>query len=110
MKTINEDLGLKYGSEMEHRAKYGKLVWDAGWYGKFLPWIPATKEELRKALEEDEHLNNIPLNKWDMSAHAVAWIMSNTLGINCLSLAECVCILKEAAKEWAEDEDEEDVK
>jgi hypothetical protein len=105
MKTINEYLGLKYGSEMDHRQKYGKLVWDAGWYGKFLPWIPATKEELREALAEDGHLNSIPLKEWDKGASAVARIMADTLGINSLTLAECVCILKEAARQWAEDED-----
>lgn len=103
--TIKKYFGIRYGSEIPHRELYGKLVKDMGGHEKFIWLIPATKEKIREALSEDEHLNNIPLSHWDSKVPMVARVMKNAIGINSVSIAECVCVLKEAAKQWAEDDE-----
>src|SRR2546423_64659 len=58
-------------------------------------------DKLVKAYEQDVHLNNIPLQRWD----ALVYVIDSSLVRNKLaaagdffSLAGGVCILKEAAK------------
>lgn len=63
-------------------------------------YIPATKEEIQKALEADPHLNNIPLGKWDMM-HVPMRQEFKKIGITTLSLSDTVCTLKQAARLWA---------
>lgn len=70
--------------------------------------------EIRKALEEDEHLNNLPLRVWDRAAgfqvdgsnakliFSGLWGLYRVNGINTASLATGVCILKHATRRIAE--------
>lgn len=55
-------------------------------------------EELRKAYEEDEHLNSIPLGKWDALAKSLTLVKKLLIEAgDYLTLAVGVCIAKEAA-------------
>jgi hypothetical protein len=52
----------------EHEKKYGKLAKALGW-DDVKALIPATIEEVKAALAAgDEHLNSIPLTRWDHAA------------------------------------------
>lgn len=60
--------------------------------------IPASREQIKEALNiGDEHLNSIPLAKWDMAARNVGWTRRDSDGKMFKSLAEQVCLLKHAA-------------
>lgn len=79
-----------------------------------------TVGELKEALPSDKYLNNLPLKTWDVAVGIVGaykWLINNreqaiiTSGhhltklcklhnIN-ISASEGVCILKEAARQWA---------
>lgn len=54
-----------------------------------------------KSLREDEHLNNIPLGKWDRMNCCISRSAFKEAG-GTYSLAGCVCVLKEAARQVAE--------
>jgi hypothetical protein len=77
-----------------HSEKYTAVVEAIG-LGRLVMYIPATKEEIKDALENGEgSLNEIPLAKWDRVA---------AFGMPCSStLAERVCTLKQAAIMWVE--------
>lgn len=78
----------------------------------------ATPEQIRGALETDQHLNNIPLRKWDAchasvlqlvrengpAVMAISWsgqpLKPHTV---CWSLSESVCVLKAVAREMAKE-------
>ena len=60
-----------------------------------------SKDELTKALEEDEHLNGIPLRKWDNMWCPVSHLKLKEAGES-WTLSTKVCILKEAARQIIE--------
>ena len=66
--------------------------------------MPVSREEMKKKLAEDEHLNNIPLRKWDSLQGyfrpVVAKYNKSKGKASAASLSECVCL----AKEWARTE------
>jgi hypothetical protein len=104
LKTWTEAQGVDYNN---HKEKYGALV-DAIGLQNLIPLIPATKEQIAKALEDgDEHLNTIPLKNWD-DRHAFAKSLAGkVIGQKegsrisyTWSLAESVCLLKNAAIKW----------
>jgi hypothetical protein len=83
-------------SIVEHNAKYDEIIEKAGGVTSLRFSIPAPIEVIREALANgDEHLNTIPLQRWDHAAQ-FAWLPRG------LSLAEKVCTLKRVAKVLAE--------
>lgn len=70
----------------------------------FIPQIPFTKEQIKKAVVEDIHLNNLPLKKWDLVADSPcirSFINSTKRKYNYnggVSLSDGVCFLKEYAR------------
>ncbi len=84
-----------------HQAYYLQMAQNAGLTARNLPVSIA---DIRKALETDEHLNNIPLSFWDNRALAArsqiskASVMSGDSGF---SLSNGVCALKALAKHLA---------
>ena len=106
-KSISEYLGIDSlnrrpdGTEMSHQEKYGAIVEAIG-LNTCKYYIPATKEEIVEALKTDKHLNNIPIKKWD-DQHEYFKKHFVRIGINLISLANTVCVLKEAARMWAEE-------
>ena len=107
-KSIKDYLGLnahferKDGTKMSHDEMYTKIVNDIG-LEECIRLIPATIEEVQKALKTDKGLNHIPLRKWDDAAPYIAPYIRH-LGITHITLSECVCTLKCAAKMWAKSE------
>ena len=66
--------------------------------------MPVSKEEMEQKLSEDEHLNNVPLRKWDylegyFRPVVAKYNISKGKG-SVASLSQCVCL----AKEWARTE------
>lgn len=108
--TIDQKLNLKNPSFNE---RMDKLVEYIG-IDSIIPYIPATKEEVKEAAQISKSLNSIPLSKWDRAAgYSVEGVrVTNcgyganrlfiTSGINCYSLSECVSLLKHAALKWIE--------
>ena len=111
--TFNEKLNMT--SDITHKEKYRKIVKFLG-FEEIRKCIPFTLEELKEAYEEDEYLNNLPMEKFDMAAGFkvktldVIFIGSQLTdlykkaGVDTYSLATGVCILKECAREWIEQE------
>jgi hypothetical protein len=72
---------------------------------------PRTPSEWAALIEEDKHLNNVPLRQWD-NLHE--WVRANLRGgaelaaINGTggwSLSDSVCVLKETARRYAASEE-----
>ena len=61
---------------------------------------------LKSALAKDENLNGVPLHQWDnltgFPNHALAYARLKAAGDHC-TLSSGVCILKEAARQVAEE-------
>jgi hypothetical protein len=76
--------------DIEHAKKYEDLARQLG-IDALVGLIPASREVVEKALRTgDQHLNSIPLWKWDLAAE--------TINVPELSLSEKVCALKHVAK------------
>ena len=100
----------------KHNEKYDALIEKMGGLDRLIRFMPVSKEEIKKALDEgDEHLNSISLYKWDKAAgrfsaspqadekgdYCMSFTYEHEIWPIELSLAERVCILKRAAKRWA---------
>ena len=52
----------------------------------------------------DEHLNDIPLRRWDALSGTVRMFITSKqitdAGLHGFSLSDCVCTAKEAARQW----------
>lgn len=100
--NIKEYLGLnsafedEHGNKMSHDTMYTTIVHAIG-LGRLVPFLPADKQTLQKAYEEDENLNNIPLQEWDMRQTHVKQMLRR-IGITTSSISQSVCILKQAAR------------
>jgi hypothetical protein len=91
----------------DHYNKYEALAQKIG-IDALVKLMPVNKIEMQKCLDQDEHLNNIPLHVWDRKAGLLSdgkttfnlafyapWTPELAKG---LSLAERVCTLKHVAK------------
>ena len=87
----------KIQAEKKHYDKYEELCKKYGvvWNKDSPRLVGETLESLRKKHKEDKHLNNIPLRFWDNLARC---LMPRTG----LSLSQCVCMEKHAAKKLLE--------
>ena len=92
--SVNER--LTDGTKMTHDEVYGTVVNAIG-LERCLSYVPVELEKLPALYEEDEWLNNVPLNKWDIQHGQFRSEMSR-IGINVQSLAGTVSTLKQAAK------------
>ncbi len=110
---------LTTGLEISHEEKYTRIVNALG-YEKVKRCIPFTLKEIKKALPKDEHLNNLPIKKWDnasgiyipygqTSSSAIQFIETpfskvyRDAGVTSYSQSDGVCILKQCARMWAEE-------
>lgn len=91
------------GTEMEHEEIYSAVVNAIG-LENCIHLIPATKEKVVKALKTDRYMNNIQIKEWDDQHRLVVGELVR-IGINSISEADTVCVLKQAARMWAERED-----
>lgn len=81
----------------EHYDKYEMLCNKYGvkWRS---PILVDSVDELKRLYDEDQHLNNIPLKRWDKLANC--FLLNNKR--TGLSLAEAVCMQKHAARRLLE--------
>jgi hypothetical protein len=59
--------------------------------------MPVSPSQIARALETDQHLNNIPLGLWD-ARHPQVCALASMAGIKFWSLGESVCLLKHVAR------------
>jgi hypothetical protein len=97
---INSSNELENGKKLTHEEIYSSIVNSIG-LKRCIIYLPATKEEIKKALKTDKHLNNIPLKKWDNQHYSFKRELLR-IGINYSSLSDTVCTLKQAAKMYTE--------
>lgn len=112
----NANIDTITGETIPHREIYTRAINACGGLDVVIPYIPFTLEEIKKALKKDEHLNNLSMKKWDLASGFIAsgmdckfvgggvWNLYCRAGINSASNAQGVCLLKEAARQWAERE------
>lgn len=111
---------LKIPKELEanerHREKYQLIVQALG-YEDVKKCIPFTLKQLKKAYCTDTYFNNLPIRNWDYAAGFIAsgarceFVGSSLTrlyklrcNVDTFSLATGVCILKECARMWCEEE------
>lgn len=94
---LAEEKTMKNPDE-KHREKYDKLCEELGvrWDPNDPPACPI--EKWRAIYREDPHLNNIPLQWWDMMAMQIIRPAGSHL-----SLAELVCVQKNACRRMLEE-------
>lgn len=106
---------LNLTSEMSHDERYNAIIDFLG-YENVKRCIPFDLTTLKDAYEKDIWLNNLSMKKWDIASGFYCKgpnvePMSSPLrslirdkGVNCYSNAGGVCILKQCARRWIEEE------
>lgn len=109
------------GKQLTHEEISTRAINVLGGLDVIIPYIPFTRDEIKEALQKDKNLNNLRLTTWDVAVGEIvpftylrttrddAIIKTNkhlkhlceAKRIN-ISPSEGVCILKEAARQWAE--------
>ena len=122
MKTFSEAINIKNanidtttGEKISHKEIYTRAINLFGGLDAVIPYIPFTLEQIQEALKSDEHLNNLPMNKWDLASGfqmgrqgsvvfvgGGVWNLYRKVRINAASNSQGVCLLKEAARQWVE--------
>lgn len=125
MKSFDEAINIRYanidkttGETISHSEKYTRAINLLGGLDAIIPLIPFTRGEIKRALETDEHLNNLDMKRWDRASGFICsggtcmvvsggiWDLYRKAGISSASNSQGVCLLKEAARQWAEREEE----
>jgi hypothetical protein len=100
------DIDITTGERISHSEKYTRAINLLGGLDAVIPLIPFSRTQIQAALaNHDEHLNTLPLKTWDFKVPFVKTLCYRKAGINCMSLSQGVCLLKEAARQWAEREE-----
>jgi hypothetical protein len=101
------------GKEVGHREFYSRAIKLLGGLDKVIPFIPFSLIEIKDMLKKDEHMN-FRMDLWDAASGfrcqlANCWFVGcgitplyNKAKITAFSCSDGVCILKEAARQWAE--------
>lgn len=97
---INAHFEDENGDKMSHEEMYTTMVHAIG-LDNLIPLLPENKQTLQAAYEEDENLNNISLQQWDIRHHYVKQLLKG-IGITTSSISQSVCILKQAARLYIE--------
>lgn len=109
----NADIDTITGDKLTHSEIYTRAINLLGGLDAIIPYIPFELEEIKEALKTDERLNNLKMQKWDLASgfhcHAAnvtfigggVWHLYRKAGITSASNAQGVCLLKEAARQWA---------
>lgn len=115
--TLNEATGIhKFdvdkitGHELSHRERYTRYIDYLGGLDAVKPYIPFELDYLAQKYHEDSLLNNTSILIWDNAAgfrcfmldaiptYGGLWNLYRQHGIDTVSCATGVCILKEAAR------------
>ena len=97
------DIDMTTDKRISHSEKYTRAINLLGGLDAVIPIIPFSLSQIQDALKHnDEHLNTLPLKRWDNRVPSVKALCHRKAGINYMSVSEGVCVLKEAARQWAE--------
>lgn len=123
--NINEFIGIdsfgkdkQTGFDVGHEEKYQRIIFALG-YEEVKKCIPFSRDKIVKALKTDKYLNNLSMKLWDAESGIYvnnhtgkATITGSRLvelyrkhGINCFSQSDGVCILKNCARMWANEQE-----
>ncbi len=115
IKSANIDTNT--GEVVSHKDIYTRAINLFGGLDSVIPYIPFSRSQIKEALQTDEHLNNLPMDRWDKASGFMSgrqgsmtfigggvWNLYRKAGIHAASCAQGVCLLKEAARQWAERE------
>lgn len=101
----NCDIDITTGEQLTHSEIYTRAINLLGGLDAVIPLIPFSLEKIKTALENhDEYLNTLRLTTWDFGGISVKDKLYH-VGVNIISRSQLVCILKEAARQWAEREE-----
>lgn len=115
----NANIDAKTGETVSHSEIYGHRAVDfLGGMNAVIPFIPFTREQVQRALKNDKWLNNLSMTRWDAASGFTTRpnsgvciqngggisVLYRAKGINAYSCSDGVCLLKEAARRWAEEE------
>lgn len=108
------DIDDATGEKLTHSEIYTRAINFLGGLEAVKPFIPFGREVIKEALKTDEHLNNLPMERWDLASGFRSgrqgtmifvgrgiWYLYHKAGITAASCSDGVCILKEAARQWA---------
>ena len=113
------DIDAKTGERLTHQEMYRRIINKLG-YSDVKKCIPFTLSEIEDMYERDEYMN-FKMSKWDAASGVacgsrgasvvytpLVFVYKNN-GITSFSQSEGVCILKECAIMWLEEESKKDV-
>ena len=98
----NANIDITTGITLTHSEIYTRAINACGGLDAVIPYIPFSLEKIQNALlHHDEYLNTLPLKTWDFEAECVKDLMYRKARITSSALSQRVCLLKEAARQWA---------
>ena len=110
----NANIDTTTGETISHEEIYTRAINLLGGLDAVIPHIPFSLEAIQKALKTDKYLNNLSLSEWDYASGFVSgrqgsmifvgsrlWDLYRKAGITAASCSQGVCLLKEAARQWA---------
>ena len=121
MKTFEQAINIRCanidtitGQEGSQSEVYTRAIKLLGGLDAVIPFIPFSLDDIKYAIQTDKHFNNLPLEKWDIASGFMSgrqgslrfigggiWRLYRNAGINSASCSQGVCLLKEAARQWA---------
>ena len=114
-RTIEQSMEEKYGVDyrkeyldgrMSHGEYYDKVIELLDGLDVVSKYVPFDIEKLKRSYKLDEHFNTkiTPLRTWNFGAANIRNLYYR-FGINCASVSDGVCILKQAARRMIEREE-----
>ncbi len=115
---MNFKEALNLTEDMSHRDEYSAIVIALG-YENVKSCIPFSFEKLKESYEKDRHFNTdkTPIKSWDLAAgfncegskcilvrSRLTNLYREKCGVDTFSCSDGVCILKECARMWIEEE------
>ncbi len=103
--NVAERMQYRREDRARHREYYGQFVTDG-----FIKSVAGQIGRARLLTSTDEHLNDIPLRAWDhvYIGHHILRQIGEANGTGCYSPSDCVCVAKEAARQFIEQHTQED--
>lgn len=111
----NANIDIETGVELPHKYIYRRAIMRFGGLDAIKPLIPFSVTKIREALANgDEHLNTLNIGIWDNAAGfyvdgpnciimpSPIWNLYMQHNVKSASCSQGVCLLKEAARMWAE--------
>ena len=121
--TLKEAVGVnafcidnETGERVEHRELYSRIIELLGGLDAVIPFIPFSRFAIKDMLQKDEHMN-FRMDLWDRASgfncrFADCYYIGGGITrlyakakITEFSCSDGVCILKEAARQWADREE-----